>query len=111
MKFDKDKLEEQVIEKLKTIQDLELPISIYDLGLVYKIEVIDNNDTVSVDIDVTVINSRCSSTKSFTDIIKNKVISIDDVDECNVKFVFSPKWDVSMISANGLQQLRESVQV
>lgn len=104
--FDKEKIEQKVIDKLKTINDLELPISIYALGLIYKINVTNNNDCLHVNIEMTVINSRCNSTKSFIDKIVSTIKSIPEVDECSVKFVFSPKWEVTMISSEGLEQLR-----
>ena len=106
--FNKEKIEEKVIEKLKTILDLELPISIYDLGLIYKIEVQKIDDKVNVNIENTVINSTCNSTKSFTDKIIDTVKSVDEVDTCKVKFVFSPKWDVTMITQEGLEILRKA---
>ncbi|MGB9801847.1 MAG: metal-sulfur cluster assembly factor, partial [Arcobacter sp.] len=93
--FNKDEINKKVIEKLKTIQDLELPINIYDLGLIYKTDVENNNDKVQVNIEMTLINSRCNSTKSFTDEIISTIQSITEVDVCNVKFVFSPKWEVT----------------
>ena len=105
-KFDKDKIEKKVIEQLKTIQDLELPINIYDLGLIYKIDAEYIDDKININIEMTVINSRCNSTKSFTDKIISTVESIEEVDVCMVKFVFSPKWEVTMISDDGLKQLR-----
>jgi metal-sulfur cluster biosynthetic enzyme len=106
--FNKNEINKKVIEKLKTIQDLELPINIYDLGLIYKTDVENNNDKVQVNIEVTLINSRCNSTKSFTDEIISTIQSIDEVDICNVNFVFSPKWEVTMISPEGLEKLRNS---
>ncbi|MGB5918053.1 metal-sulfur cluster assembly factor [Arcobacter sp.] len=106
--FNKDEINKKVIEKLKTIQDLELPINIYDLGLIYKTDVENNNDKVQVNIEMTLINSRCNSTKSFTDEIVSIIQSIDKVDICSVKFVFSPKWEVTMISPEGLEQLRNA---
>ncbi len=106
--MNKDELELKVIEKLKTINDLELPISIYDLGLIYKIDLDQSNNQVDVNIEMTVINSRCNSTKSFTDKIIDTVKTIKEIKTCNIKFVFSPKWDVTMISASGLEQLRKS---
>ncbi|RXJ82114.1 metal-sulfur cluster assembly factor [Arcobacter sp. F2176] len=106
--FNKDEIIQKVIEKLKTIQDLELPINIYDLGLIYKTNVEDNNDKVQVNIEMTLINSRCNSTKSFTDEIISMVQSVDEVDICSVKYVFSPKWEVTMISPEGLEQLRNA---
>ena len=108
MNIEKTNLEEKVIKKLRLIKDLELPINIYDLGLIYKIEVEVINESVNVNIETTVINSRCNSTKSFTDEIINHIKIIDEVENCNVKFVFTPKWDVSMISDRGLDQLRNA---
>jgi metal-sulfur cluster biosynthetic enzyme len=104
--IDKDEISKKVIEKLKTIQDLELPINIYNLGIIYKTNVEYKSDKIHVTIEMTMINSRCNSTKSFTDEIISVVKSIDEVDECDVKFVFSPKWEVTMISDEGLEQLR-----
>ena len=106
--FNKEKIKEKVIEKLKTILDLELPISIYDLGLIYKIDVQKIDDKVNVNIENTVINSTCNSTKSFTDKIIDTVKSVDEVDTCKVKFVFSPKWEVTMITQEGLEILRKA---
>lgn len=106
--FDKDESTQKVIDKLKNIQDIELPINIYDLGLVYKIEVESVDNNIHANIEMTMINSRCNSTKSFTDKIIETIKSIDEIDDCNVKFVFSPKWDVTRISAEGLEQLRSA---
>ena len=106
--FNTNDILEKVVEKLKTIKDLELPISIYDLGLIYKTELEYKNSSVIVNINMTVINSRCNSTKSFTDEIVATIKTIDEFDDCFVKFVFSPKWDVKMISAEGLEQLRNA---
>jgi metal-sulfur cluster biosynthetic enzyme len=64
------------------------------------------DDKVNVNIENTVINSTCNSTKSFTDKIIDTVKSLDEVDTCKVKFVFSPKWEVTMISQEGLEKLR-----
>ena len=105
MNIVKDDVEEKVIQKLKNIQDIELPISIYDLGLIYKTDVELKDDNIYVNIETTMINSRCNSTYSFSEEIVNNIKSINEVDDCNVKFVYSPKWDVSMISPKGIEQL------
>jgi len=106
--FNKDEIEQKVINKLKTILDLELPISIYDLGLIYKIELEKEVDNINVNIEMTVINSTCNSTKSFTDKIIDTVKSVEEIDTCIVKFVFSPKWEVTMITQEGLELLRNT---
>lgn len=106
--FNKEEIEQKVIDKLKTIQDSELPINIYDLGLIYKIDIENIEDKINANLEMTVINSRCASTKSFTDLIIDRVKSVDEVENCEVKFVFSPKWEVTMISQEGLAQLRNA---
>jgi metal-sulfur cluster biosynthetic enzyme len=106
--MDKDEIINEVIEKLKTKKDSELPINIYDLGLIYEINLEKLDEIINVNIEMTVINSRCASTKSFTDLICERVQSVDEVTTCNVKFVFSPKWEVTMISQEGLKMLREA---
>jgi len=98
-------IENKVIKKLKTIKDLELPINIYDLGLIYKTEVQLVDENVNVNIETTTIDSRSNDTQAFSEEIIKYVKSIDEVDECNVKFVNSPKWDTSMISTLGQEQL------
>ncbi|ADG93103.1 protein of unknown function DUF59 [Arcobacter nitrofigilis DSM 7299] len=106
--FNKDEINQKVIEKLKTIQDLELPINIFDLGIIYKTNVENSDNKVQVNIEMTLIDSRCNSTKSFTDEIISTVQSINEVDICTIKFVFTPKWEITMISPEGLEQLRNA---
>lgn len=106
--FNKDEIEQKVVKKLKSIQDIKLPISIYDLGLIYKVDILEEKNSIEVNIEMTVINSRCNSTKSLTDTIIENIKTIDEVEECYVRFVFSPKWELTMISAEGLEQLRKS---
>ena len=98
-------IEEKVINKLKTIKDLELPINIYDLGLIYKTEVKLQEQNINVNIETTTIDSRVNDTESFSEEIIKYVKSIDEVDECSVSFVNTPKWDASMISTLGQEQL------
>lgn len=108
MSIEINNIEERVIQKLKTIKDIELPVNIYDLGLIYKTEVEVVDENINVNIETTAINSRCNSTVSFTEEIINHVKNVDGVDDCNVKFVYTPKWDVSMITPLGLEQLRNA---
>lgn len=101
-------IEQLVIEKLNTVKDLELPISIYELGLIYKIDIENVNEKIRVNIEMTTFNARCSGTKSLNDLIKSAVTSIDEVYECNLKYVFTPKWELTMISPDGLEKLRNA---
>jgi len=101
-------IEQLVIEKLKTINDLELPVSIYELGLIYKTSIENTNDKIQVNIEMGTINSSYSDQKSITYLINSAITSIKEVDECNIKFVFTPKWELSMVSEVGLETLRNS---
>ncbi len=107
-KEQKDILKQKVIEQLNTIEDLEVLISIYELGLVYDIFIESLEEKIEVTIHLTQINLRCNSNKSFLDLISSKVESIEEIDKCKVKLVFTPKWDFTMISAEGLKKLRKN---
>ena len=98
-------IEVKVINKLKTIKDLELPINIYDLGLIYKTEVKLEEKNINVSIQTTTIDSRVNDIQAFSEEIIKYIKSIDEVDECSVSFLNSPKWNASMISSLGLEQL------
>ena len=101
-------IKQLVIEKLKTIKDLELPVNIYELGLIYQTSIENINDKIQVTIEMTTIHSQSGSTKPITHLIKSAVETIEEVDECNVKFIFTPKWDLSMMSKEGLEKLRNA---
>jgi metal-sulfur cluster biosynthetic enzyme len=101
-------IEQLVIQKLKTIKDLELPVNIYELGLIYKISIENINEKVHVNIEMTTIHSQSGSTKPITHLVRSAVETIDEVHKCNIKFVFTPKWDLSMMSKEGLEKLRNA---
>jgi len=101
-------IKQLVIEKLKTIKDLELPVNIYELGLVYKTSIENVDDKIHVTIEMTTIHSQSGSTKPITHLVKSAVETIDEVHECDIRFVFTPKWDISMMSKEGLQKLRDA---
>ncbi len=107
-KEQKEILKQKIIQQLNTIEDLEVPISIYELGLIYDIFIESIDEKIEVTIHMTQINLRCNSNKSFLDLISSKVESIEGIDKCKVKLVFSPKWDLTMISPEGLKKLRQN---
>ncbi len=107
-KLNINRIEKKVIRKLKTIKDLELPINIYDLGLIYKIDIEIINDRISVNVKSTKIDSRSQENDYFIDKITNHICSISGVAECVVDFIDSPKWNSSMISPKSLEKLRNA---
>ena len=96
--MDKDKklkLEEQIVMMLKTVFDPEMPVDVYNLGLVYNIDL---HDDGVVNIDTTLTAPNCPMADFIFEDIRQKVESIDGIETCNVKLVFEPEWDMSMMS-------------
>ncbi len=94
-------LKEQVIETIKTIYDPEIPVNLYDLGLIYDIqfEVLDNYTHCLI--DMTLTSPGCSVADSLVDQVRHYTNSIDEIDEAHVNLVFDPPWDTSRIGEEG----------
>ena len=89
------KLEEQIITMLRTVFDPEIPVDVYSLGLVYKIDLQDDG---SVNIDMTLTAPNCPMADFIFEDVRQKVESIDGITSCNVNLVYEPEWDVRMMS-------------
>ena len=83
------------MDVLKTVYDPEIPVNIYDLGLIYKIEV---NEDATVDIDMTFTAPSCPAADFILEDVRQKVDTIEGVKSANVNLVFEPAWDQSMLS-------------
>lgn len=92
---ERQKTEERIVEVLKTVYDPEIPVNIYDLGLVYKIDL---NDDASLDVDMTLTAPNCPMGDYIMDDVRQKLEGIDGVKQANVNLVFDPIWDQSMMS-------------
>ena len=95
-------LETTVLGVLKTIYDPEIPVNIYDLGLIYSID-IDNDDNVTVEMTLTAPN--CPVADSILAEVKDKVNFIQGVKTATVNLVFDPPWDQSMMSEEAKLEL------
>lgn len=91
----KHEIETQIIKVLKTIYDPEIPVNIYDLGLIYNVE-IDDNYTVHITMTLTAPN--CPMAEMMIEEVKEKVAGTDGVGSCDLKLTFNPPWDKSMLS-------------
>ena len=80
---------------LKTVYDPEIPVNIYDLGLIYKIDVQDDGN---VDIDMTFTAPTCPAADFILEDVRQKVDSLEQVKSANVNLVFEPVWDQSMMT-------------
>lgn len=81
-------IEEKIVEALKTVYDPEIPINIYDLGLIYRIEAHDGN----VEIDMTLTAPSCPMGEFITEDVKMKTEAIEGVKSVTVNLVFEPEW-------------------
>ena len=92
---EKTQIEERIVDVLKTVYDPEIPVNIYDLGLIYKIDVKDDGH---VDIDMTFTAPSCPAADFILEDVRQKVDTIEGVKSANVNLVFEPAWDQSMLS-------------
>ena len=99
---DKTKLEERIVDVLKTVYDPEIPVNIYDLGLIYKIDVANDGN---VDIDMTFTAPSCPAADFILEDVRQKVDSLDGVRSSNVNLVFEPVWDQSMMTEEARVEL------
>ena len=97
---EKTQLEERIVDVLKTVYDPEIPVNIYDLGMIYKIDVQDDG---TVDMDMTFTAPNCPAA-DFKD-VRTKVESVDGIKGANVNLVFEPAWDQSMMSEEARVEL------
>ncbi len=92
---EKTRIQERIVDVLKTVYDPEIPVNIYDLGLIYKIEVADD---ATVDIDMTFTAPTCPAADFILEDVRQKVDTLEGVKAANVNLVFEPAWDQSMLS-------------
>ncbi len=99
---EKTKIEERIVDVLKTVYDPEIPVNIYDLGLIYRVEV---NDEGIVDIDMTFTAPSCPAADFILEDVRQKVDTIGGVKSANVNLVFEPEWDKSMMTEEARVEL------
>ena len=92
---EKQQLEQRIVDVLKTVYDPEIPVDIYNLGLIYKVEV---RDDAVVDIDMTFTAPTCPAAEFILEDVRQKVESLDGVKAANVELVFDPEWNKDMMS-------------
>ena len=92
---EKTKIEEKIVDVLKTVYDPEIPVNIWDLGMIYKIDV---KDDATVDLDMTFTAPSCPAADFILEDVRTKVDSVEGVKSANVNLVFEPAWDQSMMS-------------
>ncbi len=92
---EKLKIEERVVAMLRTVFDPEIPVDIYSLGLIYKIDV---HDDGKLDVDMTLTAPNCPAADFLVEDARLKLESIEGITAVNINIVFEPEWDKDMMS-------------
>ena len=95
-------IEEKIVEALKTVYDPEIPVNIYDLGLIYKIEV---DEKGVAEIEMTLTAPACPAADFILEEVHDKVSEIESVEDVMVNLVFDPPWDKEMMSEEAKLEL------
>ena len=87
-------LKEKVIEEIKKIYDTEIPVNIYELGLIYDIAV----DKKNISVKMTLTTPNCPVAESLPKEVKDSIMQLEEVDKVDLDLVWEPPWDKSMMS-------------
>ncbi|MEE0527649.1 MAG: iron-sulfur cluster assembly protein [Prevotellamassilia sp.] len=99
---EKLKIEERIVEVLKTVYDPEIPVDIYNLGLIYRIEV---HEDASLEVDMTLTAPNCPAADFIMEDVRLKLEGVSGVKEVKVNLVFEPEWDKDMMSEEAKLEL------
>ncbi len=98
----KKKLENTIIEAIKTCYDPEIPVDVYQLGLIYGIKI---DDDANVEIEMTLTSPNCPVVESLPLEVEDKVKGIEEVKSAKVNLVFEPPWEMSKMSEEAKLEL------
>ena len=98
----KFEIEEKIVAMLKTVFDPEIPVNVYDLGLIYKIDVADSG---AAPFDMTLTAPNCPAADFIMEDVRQKIESIDGVNSATINLVFEPEWDKDMMSEEAKLEL------
>lgn len=92
--YNEIEMQEKIVKMLRTVFDPEIPVNVYDLGLIYKIEM----EGTTAHIDMTLTAPNCPAADFIIDDIRIKVESIEGIDTADIQLVFEPEWNQDMMS-------------
>jgi len=98
MSADKD----QIIEAIRTVHDPEIPVNLYDLGLIYDLAI---NDEGSVHVKMTLTTPNCPVAEQMPQSVKEAVESVEGVNQAEIELVWEPRWSTEMMSEEAKLQL------
>ena len=88
-------LKDKIINQIKKVYDPEIPVNIYELGLIYKLEV---NDKNIVNVDMTLTSPNCPVAESLPKEVKDNILKVEGVSDVKLNLVWDPPWDQSKMS-------------
>jgi FeS assembly SUF system protein len=95
-------LENKIVEMLKTIYDPEIPVDIFELGLIYEVRI---DEDQHVEIDMTLTSPNCPVAETLPKEVEDKVASVEHVKSAKVNIVFDPPWEKDMMSEEAKLEL------
>ncbi len=97
-----ENIEDQIVETLKSIYDPEIPVDIFELGLIYEVKV---DKEINVEIEMTLTSPNCPVAESMPKEVEDKVAAMNGVKSSKVNIVFDPPWDKEMMSEEAKLEL------
>jgi FeS assembly SUF system protein len=108
----KSETEERVVEMLKTVYDPEIPVNVYDLGLIYRIEVekaseeaTEEEGPFTLEVDMTLTAPNCPAADYIVEDVQQKLETVKGLEKVNVNLVFEPEWDKDMMTEEAKVEL------
>ena len=96
-------IQERVIEVLRTVYDPEIPVNIYDLGLIYRVDL--NDDATELSVDMTLTAPNCPAADFILEDVRQKLETISGLNKVDVQLVFEPEWNKDMMSEEAKVEL------
>lgn len=100
--MEKKQLEGAIINALKTVYDPEIPVDIYELGLIYEIKI---NDQKEATVVMTLTSPSCPVAESLPVEVEQKVAGVDGITKSSIELVWEPPWDKDMMSEEAMVEL------
>ena len=99
--MEKFEIEEKIVEMIKTVYDPEIPVNIYELGLIYKVDI----EGTTAHIDMTLTAPNCPAADFIIEDVRMKVEGIEGIDVADIQLVFEPEWNQDMMSEEAKLEL------
>ena len=100
--MEKFELEQKIVEMIKTVYDPEIPVNIYDLGLIYRIDVKEDN---AVEVDMTLTAPNCPAADFMMEDVRQKIETLEGVSKLTLNLVFEPEWSQELMTEEAKLEL------